>query len=85
MEQDGCYLKWWFSQVLQAGVFTSNAGVAQASKYCGGGGGLSLPNISGQGGWQDLFHTYKQCKYLIFKWVGWGGDIDIHKNLINQV
>ena len=32
--------------------------------------GLSLFNISGQGGWQDLFPTYKQCIYLIFKWEG---------------
>ena len=40
--------------------------------------GNSLPNIRGQGGgggggWQDLFPTYKQCKYLIFKWGGGGG------------
>ena len=57
--------------------------------------GLSLPNIRGQGGWQDLFPTYKQCKYLIFKWEGGkgnhkhyqaiSGDIDNHENLINQV
>ena len=59
--------------------------------------GLSLPNISRQRGWQDLFPTYKQCIYLIFKWKGGGGggdisttksisgDIDNHENLINQV
>ena len=57
--------------------------------------GLSLPNISRQGGWQDLFPTYKQCIYLIFKWEGGGenisttksinGDIDNHENLINQM
>ena len=40
--------------------------------------GLSLPNISAQGGWgggggwQDLFPTYNQCIYLIFKWEGGG-------------
>ena len=57
--------------------------------------GLSLPNISRQGRWQDLFPTYKQCKYLIFKWGGGGGErnisttksinggIDNHENLIN--
>ena len=61
--------------------------------------GLSLPNISGKGGggrrWQDLFPTYKQCKYLNFKWEGGGGNISTTKrisgdndnleNLINQV
>ena len=37
--------------------------------------GLSLPNISRQGGGgQDLFPTYKQCIYLIFKWEGGGGE-----------
>ena len=54
---------------------------------------LSLPNISGQGGWQDLFPTYKQCKYLIFKWEegnisttkSISGDIDNHEKLIDQV
>ena len=37
--------------------------------------GLSLPNISGLGGGggQDLFPSYKQCIYLIFKWEGGGG------------
>ena len=55
--------------------------------------GLSLPNIRGQGGWQDLFPAYKQCIYLIFKSKGGNisttksisGDIDNHENLINQV
>ena len=56
--------------------------------------GLSLPNVSRQVGWQDLFPTYMQCIYLIFKWEGWGnisttksisGDIDNRENLINQV
>ena len=63
-----------------------------------GEGGHTLPNISGQGGWQDLFPTY-----LIFKWEGGGGGerereredvsttksisggIHNHENLINQM
>ena len=65
-------------------------------------GWLKLQNIKGaqftykrqSRGWQDLFPTYKQCKYLIFKWEGGrdisttksiSGDIDNHENLINQV
>ena len=43
----GCYLVWWFSQVLQAGVFTSNAGSGSNFKILRG---LSLPNINRQEG-----------------------------------